>query len=67
VTVYARSGTTLTKLANPSALPAGTGRGVAWGADNGYIALGHDASPYITVYVSSTPVAIGIVKVSPLT
>jgi hypothetical protein len=51
ITIYKRSGDTFTKLADPSSLPTGDGRGVAFssvGID--YLAVAHDTSPYVTIY-----------------
>ena len=50
MSVYERSGTTLNKLANPAALPTGNGYGCSFGALNGYLAVAHDISPFVTVY-----------------
>ena len=40
----------LTKLANPSVLPIGTGRGASFSPDGTYLAVAHDSSPFITIY-----------------
>ena len=40
----------INKLPNPSQLPANTGRGVAFSSDNNYMAVGHNASPFIAIY-----------------
>ena len=53
LTIYKRSGDTFTKLANPAALPAGTGYGVAFSADGTYMAVGHSGSPFVTIYKRS--------------
>jgi galactokinase/mevalonate kinase-like predicted kinase len=50
ITIYKRSGDTFTKLSNPSDLPAGTGRGVAFSSDDTYMAVAHGTSPFITIY-----------------
>jgi hypothetical protein len=39
-----------TKYANPSTLPTGTGRGVAFSPDGADIAVVHNSSPYVTTY-----------------
>ena len=39
-----------TKLPDPSSLPTGRGYGVSFSPDSNYMAVGHDASPYITIY-----------------
>ena len=49
ITVYQRSGSTLTKLADPATLPV-YAYGCSWGASGTYLAVAHDSSPYITVY-----------------
>ena len=41
------------KLANPSTIPVGTGRGCAFSSDGMYLSVAHDASPYITIYKRS--------------
>ena len=38
------------KLPNPATLPAGAGRGVAFSHDSTYMAVGHDNSPFVTIY-----------------
>jgi hypothetical protein len=53
LTIYKRSGDTFTKLANPAALPAGNGYGVAFSADGNYMAVAHGVSPYLTIYKRS--------------
>ena len=42
-----------TKLANPATLPAGNGSGCSWDASGTYLAVGHNNSPYVTVYQRS--------------
>jgi hypothetical protein len=51
--VYQRSGSTLTKLANPATLPAGTGLGCSWDESGTYLAVAHDTSPFVNVYERS--------------
>jgi hypothetical protein len=53
LTIYKRSGDTFTKLANPAALPAGTGNGVAFSADGTYMAVAHLITPFVTIYKRS--------------
>ena len=38
------------KIANPANLPPSTATGCSWDASGTYLAVAHDASPYITVY-----------------
>jgi hypothetical protein len=48
------------KLTNPAVLPAGTGRGTAFSPAGTYLAVAHDATPFVTIYkgepVMRTPV-----------
>lgn len=53
ISVYFRSGTTYTKLANPTSLPTGNGAQVSWSADNTYLALSHGTSPYMGIFQKS--------------
>jgi hypothetical protein len=53
VTTYGQDIDAFAKLANPSALPPSTGRGVAFSADGVYMAITHDTSPFITIYKRS--------------
>ena len=41
------------KLSNPSTLPAGSGYGVAFDPTGTYLAVAHNNSPYITIYLAS--------------
>jgi 6-phosphogluconolactonase (cycloisomerase 2 family) len=50
VTIYSISGTTFTKVSNPSTLPDGNGRGVAFSSDNQFLAVVHETSPYLSHY-----------------
>ena len=50
ITVYSRSGTTLTKLPDPATLPTGTGYGCSWDSSGTYLAVAYDTTPFITVY-----------------
>lgn len=38
------------KLADPSDLPAGAGKGVAWSPDGNFVAVVHATTPYVTVW-----------------
>ena len=40
------------KLANPAALPPGTGIGAAFSPDGTYLSVAHTSSPYVTIYSS---------------
>lgn len=44
-------------LPNPNILPAAEGRGVAWSPNGRYLAIAHDAAPYVTVYDMLDPLA----------
>ena len=50
VTTYGVDVDDFNKLANPSALPAATGRGVAFSQDGTYMAVAHQTTPFITIY-----------------
>lgn len=50
VTAYPFDNGLGTKLSDPSTLPAGNGRCVAFSPDKKFIAIGHESSPYISVY-----------------
>ncbi len=50
VTTYSVDVDDFTKLANPSVLPAGTGRSVAFSPDGTHMAVTNDRSPFITIY-----------------
>ena len=41
---------TFTKLANPAALPAGTGYGAAFDQTSTYLAIAHVTTPFVTIY-----------------
>lgn len=43
----------LSKLVNPSTLPASNGKSAAWTSDGVYLAVAHASSPYVTVYKKS--------------
>jgi WD40 repeat protein len=53
ITIYKRSGATLTKLANPATLPASNVYQIAWSADGVYLAAAHNTTPYVTIYKRS--------------
>ena len=42
-----------TKLLDLSTLPTGTGYGVTFDSTGTYLAVAHDTSPYITIYLAS--------------
>ena len=42
-----------TKLSDPSTLPTGDGHGVAFDPTGTYLAVAHDSSPYITIYLAN--------------
>ena len=44
---------TFTKLANPAALPADTGRGATFDPTSTYLAIAHFSSPFVTIYKRS--------------
>ena len=50
IVFFSRSGTTLTKLTNPTTLPNARAYGVAWSPDSLYCAVGYSTSPYLIVY-----------------
>ena len=50
ISVYPWSSGFGTKYANPTTLPAGTGRGVAFSPDGADIAVAHRTLPFISVY-----------------
>lgn len=50
VTIYERSGTTLTKLTNPGTLPASTVNGLAWSPNSDFLCCAHTTTPFMTVY-----------------
>ena len=50
VTTYGVDVDDFNKLANPSALPTATGRGVAFSQDGTYMAVAHQTTPFITIY-----------------
>jgi 6-phosphogluconolactonase (cycloisomerase 2 family) len=54
ITVYAQTGDTSVKLANPSTLPTGGARGVTWNNDASLLAVAHSTSPYVSVYSRSS-------------
>lgn len=48
--VFSRNGTTYTALSNPATIPTGSGRGIAWGANDNTIVVSHSVSPNIQAY-----------------
>ena len=50
VTIYAQSTDLLSKVNDPTTLPASTGYGVAFSKDGTYMAVAHGNSPYVTIY-----------------
>jgi hypothetical protein len=50
VTIYSISGSTFTKLTNPSTLPTGTGNGVSFSPDGAFMAVAHDITTFVTIY-----------------
>lgn len=50
VTIYTISGSTFTKIANPSVLPAGAANACAFNPAGTLLAVGHATSPFITIY-----------------
>lgn len=53
VTVYKRSGTTFTKLADIADTPAGAAGEVAFSNSGLYLAVAHATTPYVTIYSRS--------------
>ena len=51
ISVYA--GNTYNKRNDPATLPTGGAYCVAWTPDDAYLAVGHDTSPYLSVYAKS--------------
>lgn len=50
ITVYGQDVDTFNKLANPSTLPTGHGRDVAFSSDGVYMAVTHSTTPFINIY-----------------
>ena len=50
IVVYNVSGEALTKIGDPTVLPAGASRGVAFNTDGSKLAVTHANKPFITVY-----------------
>ena len=50
VTTYGVDVDDFNKFVNPSGLPAGIGRGVAFSGDGTYMAVAHQTTPFITIY-----------------
>ena len=53
VTTYGTDVDDFNKLADPSVLPAGIGRSVAFSSDGVYMAVAHTTTPFITIYKRS--------------
>ena len=51
VTIYNTSD--WSKVANPSTLPASTGRDTDFNSDGSLLAIAHNTSPYVTIYNTS--------------
>jgi WD40 repeat protein len=54
------------KLDNPVILPTGSSRACAWSPDNRFIAVGHDSTPFLTVYDLNTGVPVKLANPSTL-
>ena len=50
MTVYRLSGSTFTKLDDPSSLPAGTGNDADFSPDGRFLAIAHTSSPHLELY-----------------
>jgi hypothetical protein len=50
VSIYKRVGDVLTKLDNPTSLPAGSGSGCAFSRDGQFLAIAHSTTPFVTIY-----------------
>lgn len=50
IKIYSVSGTTYTALSNPESLPIGSGRGIAWGANDTSILLSSSSGNFIQAY-----------------
>ena len=51
IIIYKRNGDTFTKLPNPNMLPPGNSIGLSFSPDNNYLAVSHNVSPFITIYI----------------
>lgn len=60
VTIYEQqlSPSALTKLANPSSLPADVGRGIAFSTDGSLLAVAHESTPFIAIYETDVRVKL---------
>lgn len=47
---FASAAPTFTKIANPATLPAGIGADLDYSPDDGFLAVGHFVSPFVSVY-----------------
>lgn len=50
ISIYQRTGTTITKVPTPGLLPAGNANAVAWSPDGTLLAVAHITTPFITIY-----------------
>lgn len=55
VSIFAWNSGSPTKVADPAALPTGSGRDVAFSPNDNILAVAHDTSPFVTFYNTSTP------------
>lgn len=51
--IYKKTGNVLNKLPDPATLPTGNVNGLAWSADNQFLAVAHTTTPFITIYQRS--------------
>lgn len=52
IEIHKRTDQNFVRLTAPTALPAGTARGVSWAGDGGFLAVAHATTPFITAYSS---------------
>ena len=50
MSVYQRSGTTFTRLDDPSSLPTDDGNGTDWSPDGQYVGFVGDSAPFLDIY-----------------
>jgi hypothetical protein len=55
-----------TAASNPSPLPAGNGRCIAFSPDGAYVAVGHQTTPFISVYAWSSITGFGAKVTNPV-
>ena len=53
LTIYQKSGTTFTKLADPAVMPVGACNSAAWSSDGEFMVVAHITTPFITIYQRS--------------